>query len=142
MCLYSATKKATRLKHPLTVYKVYFRNTKDNLLYGPCTGVLVCPDKNNIVKGEFLFNPKKRNLKFNLTHTSGIACFIKFIPKYEISDGFIHCYFYKDLLDNKLDYKKIHKEIYKCIIPKGTLVYYGQDGDIAARKIKIIEKCV
>lgn len=71
----------------------------------------------------------------------------KFEDYFIVGGGFFHAYVNvsnalscRDELINFLHRTNI--SIYKALIPKGTKCYFGINGDIAAKQIKILEKCV
>lgn len=62
-------------------------------------------------------------------------CFISSLFRHWIGSGYIHSY----SKPKDKEYLKSNDVSVKCIIPKGTLYFIGDSGDIASRKLKYVE---
>ena len=140
MCLLIKTNngkypRAQRAKTDIVCYK---------LLFEPETGPLTSPyysdtiwETGLIKKAPRFFRPLPKATK------SG--------PYYELRHGYLHSYGRVDVAEQWLSlfnggnaglhiFNNGRYVVYKAIIPKGTVYYEGERGELASRKLKLIER--
>lgn len=151
--------KAEIAREDITCYKIVRFVTNDYVL----TPLRDMPIMKEELSGERNFTSEKTRMRFWINESNGrleadllngFGCLIGHIeaPE-EVSEGFIHCY--GTLKDVALDWawwqrvcdkpikQPLRLEVYRCVIPKGTLVCYGKFGgtdSLSAEQIRFVEK--
>lgn len=100
-------------------------------VYKKCNGILITPITLDVIEIGKTYKGKFCSLDTFGT-PSFSPSFIKSLFSKEIDTGYIHsCVHPKGA---------VLRKVIKCIIPKGTLYFIGNRGDIASRKLKYVEE--
>lgn len=136
MCLYIDKKihgpfqRIKKAKEDIVCYKI-LRDIEDKL-YTPYTFSEV---SSQVFKGELPMIGECSNIR---------KLFRRIFHSDEIGEGYIHTFRVKAYLQNELRHITFLGEkaaTFKCIIPKGTYYYQGEDGDYASECI-IFKECL